>query len=310
MTTPQKIHFIAIAQPVMHDLAILQKARGAMITGSDSILAEPAKSKLDRHMLAPPATGWFPEKVHTGLDAVILGPEVGRDNPELQKALALKLKVYSYPEFIYSLSIDKQRVVVAGSYGKTMIALLILHVLNFHKRKFDYVVERTLPDLDQNVRLSDAPLVVIEGGDFMASSLDPTPAFLKYHHHIGVISGIEWQQSTAFPTKEEYTKQFTLFESSTPKGGTLIYFDLEPVIAALGKVNQQDVQYIAYKTHLGQTEDGKEFLLSSTKEKYALKITGKHNFQNISAAKEVLKKIGISSEMFYQAIPSFGSNSI
>ena len=153
-------------------------------------------------------------------------------------------------------------------------------------------------------------LVVIEGGDFMASALDPTPAFLKYRHHIGVISGIEWQESPAFPTKEEYTKQFTLFESATPKGGTLIYFDLEPVIAALGKVNQADVQYIAYKTHLGQTEDGKEFLLSSAKEKYALKITGKHNFQNISAAKEVLKKIGISSEMFYQAIPSFGSNSI
>ncbi len=58
---------------------------------------------------------------------------------------------------------------------------------------------------------------------------------------------------------------------------------------------------LPYKTHLSDVADGHEVLLSSEKKKIPLKISGKHNLQSISAAKEVVKKIGVTSEMFYQA---------
>ena len=308
MNIPKTIHFIAIGGPVMHDLAILLKRRGSVVTGSDIKVEGVSKSKLRDNNLLPTALGWFPDKIHGGLQTIVIGPEVTRDNPELQRAMELTLKVYSYPEFIYSMSSDKHRIVITGSFGKTMITLLILHVLNYHERSFDYVVGEVVHGLDHPVRLSEASLIIIEGQDFMASTIDPTPAFLKYQHHIGVISGIEWQQSMAYPTKEEYTRQFSIFEATTPKGGALIYFELEPVIAALSKVKHADVLYIPYKTHPSQNEDGQEFLIASSKEKFPLKISGKLNLQNISAAKETLKKIGITSEMFYQAIPSFGNS--
>ncbi len=307
MDKKKRIHFTGIGDPVMQALAIVLKEAGHNITGSEEILEDDLKRNRLKELGLLPGLGWFPDRVQANLDALIIGPGITSDNPELQRAVDIKIPITSYSAYIYEECKNKHRVVVTGSHGKTMITLLILHVLNFHKRKFDYVVAKEVPGLDHQIRISDAPLIIIEGQDGLASVLDSTTIFLKYKHHVGVISGIEWSQSEAFPSKEKYTHQFSLFESCTPKGGVLIYFDLEPVVTALSKVHQQDVLYIPYKTHPSTFEGGQEYLIESSSEKHPLKLTGKHNLQNISAAKETVKKLGITSSMFYEAIQTFGS---
>lgn len=305
-----KIHFTGISSPVMFDLAIALKSAGYDVSGSDAAVTDAnAKDKLLENGLLP-TPGWQPDKLKSDHVAVIIGPSVSGDNPEIHRALELKVPVHSYAEYIYQVCRNKHRVVVTGSHGKTMITLLILHVLRYHNRKFDFVLAKQVPGVKNTVQLTDAPLVIIEGQDGLASTLDPTTIFLKYNHHIGVISGIEWSPSTAFPSKAEYTRQFSLFESNTPKGGVLIYFDLEPVVTALAKVNQPDVLYIPYKTHATTYDGGKEYLVESSTERHPFKLTGKHNLQNISAAKETLKKLGITTAMFYEAIQSFGGETI
>src|SRR5690349_5406956 len=94
-------HFIAIGGAVMHQLASHLKAQGNTITGSDDAIFDPAKTNLEKLGLMPEATGWFPEKITTGIDAVILGMHAKADNPELMKAKELGIKIYSFPEFVY-----------------------------------------------------------------------------------------------------------------------------------------------------------------------------------------------------------------
>ncbi len=290
----------------MCDLAIALKEAGHHITCSDEEITGLAKSKLLKHNLLPNYVGWSIESLGERPDTVIIGANIKTDNPELRRAQELNLVVCSFPDFIYQQSIDKQRLVIAGTYSKTLIAGLIIHVLNFHKRRFDYAIGTQVVGWETQVKLSDAPLIVIEGQEFMASMLDSTPAFLKYHHHIGVISGIEWQVSETYPTKDEYVHQFSLFGTRTPKGGALVYLELDPVVAVLSAtMGRPDVLLVPYKAHPNVNEGGQEFLITSNKEKIPLKITGKHNFQNISAAQEALKRIGITPEMFYEAITSF-----
>jgi UDP-N-acetylmuramate: L-alanyl-gamma-D-glutamyl-meso-diaminopimelate ligase len=305
-----RIHFIGIGDPVMSDLAIALKTSGHVVTTSEGgSMDDLVHDKLQDFQLLPPI-GWQVERIQANLEGVIISPAIALDNPELKQAQALKLPVFSYPEFVRKESRNKHRIVVTGSYGKTMITLLILHVLNYHKRSFDYLLGRPVPGVKHSVRLSDAPVIVIEGQDVLASSLDPTPMFLKYQHHLGVISGIEWSESSAYRTKEDYTRQFSLFEKATPKGGVLIYFDLEPVVTVLGKVNQPDVLYIPYKTHPSQSDNGQEYLVESASERHPIKLSGKLNMQNISAAKETVKKLGITTPMFYEAIQRFGGDSL
>lgn len=306
----RKFHFAGVGSPVMFDLAIAMKKRGHQVTCSDAApLDALAKERLEEFGLLPNGA-WHPEKVAAGLDAFIISPTLPKDNQELQQAMALKIPVMSCPEFIHLECKNKHRVVVTGSHGKTMISILIIHVLKYHKRSFDYVLGRPVPGINDSVKITDAPIVILEGQDGPASTLDPTTTFLTYKHHIGIISGIEWFSSTASSSKEEYTRQYSLFEKATPKGGVLIYFDLEPVVTVLGKEPQPDVLYIPYKTHASQVENGQEYLVESSSERHPVRLSGKVNSQNISAAKETVKKLGITTPMFYEAMRQFGGESI
>jgi UDP-N-acetylmuramate: L-alanyl-gamma-D-glutamyl-meso-diaminopimelate ligase len=133
-----KIHFIAIGGSAMHNLALELSALGHEVTGSDDHIFEPSKSRLNAAGLLPPSEGWDPAKITTDLDAVILGMHAHPDNPELERVQEMGIKLYSYPEFLYSQSRDKTRVVIAGSHGKTTITSMILHVLGYHELEADF----------------------------------------------------------------------------------------------------------------------------------------------------------------------------
>ncbi|MBL7856565.1 MAG: peptidoglycan synthetase [Cyclobacteriaceae bacterium] len=301
----QKVHFIAIGGSVMHNLAIALKLQGHTVTGSDDEIFEPSRSNLSSHGLLPEQMGWLPEKLDASYDFVILGMHARKDNPELLKAQELNLKVLSFPEYIYEQSKDKQRIVIAGSHGKTTITAIIIHVLNYFKRKFDYVIGAKVNGIDHTVKLSDAPIIIIEGDEYLSSALDPTPKFLRFQHHVGLISGIAWDHANVFPTEEEYVKQFDRFADQTPKGGILFYNEQDPIAIMIGKKERNDVLEITFKSHAHATDNHGQIFLTNGKERYPIKIFGSHNLQNLSAAKEVLKKIGIAPDKFFEAISSF-----
>jgi UDP-N-acetylmuramate: L-alanyl-gamma-D-glutamyl-meso-diaminopimelate ligase len=288
----------------MHNLAIALKNAGHEVSGSDDEIFDPSRNTLIKHGLMPDKQGWRPEMLDQTFDAVILGMHARKNNPELLKAQELGLKIYSFPDYIYEQSRNKQRIVIGGSHGKTTITAIIIHVLNFAKHKFDYVIGAKVPGIENTVKLSDAPIIIIEGDEYLSSALDPTPKFLRYQHHVGLISGIAWDHANVFPSDEEYVKQFDLFADQTPKGGILIYCDQDSMALIIGKKERNDVLAIPYRSHSHVTEGGRTYL-TNARERYPVKIFGSHNFQNINGAKEVLKKIGISDEQFFAAVETF-----
>lgn len=302
-TTP-RVHFIAIGGSVMHNLALALHQKGYHVSGSDDIIYEPSKQRLREKGLLPENEGWFPEKITPALDAVILGMHARPDNPELKKAQEIGLKVYSYPEYIYSQSTNKQRVVIAGSHGKTTITSIILHVLQFHNKEFDYLVGAQIEGFELMVKLSDAPVIIIEGDEYLSSPIDRKPKFLHYHHHIGLISGIAWDHINVFPTMDEYVKQFDLFADASSKAGILIYSEDDALATVIGAKEREDVLSVEYKTHRHKIRNGITYLVTDQGE-VPVQLFGGHNMQNICGAKAVLNKIGIASEEFYKAIQTF-----
>ena len=301
----QKVHFIAIGGSAMHNLALALHQKGFQITGSDDEIFEPSKSRLQKAGILPENIGWFPEKITSDLDAVILGMHARTDNPELIKAQELGIRIYSYPEYIYKQSEDKQRVVIAGSHGKTTITAIILHVLKFHKREFDYMVGAMIEGFDTMVKLTnEAPVIIIEGDEYFTSPIDRVPKFLHYHHHIGLISGIAWDHINVYPTFDEYVQQFEAFADASPKGGILIFSENDDLAAFICRKERDDVSRIEYDAHKNDIVNGQTYLVSDFG-KIPVQIFGKHNMKNISGAQAVCNKLGISDEMFYKAITSF-----
>jgi len=298
-----RIHFIAIGGSAMHNLAIALHKKGFIVTGSDDSIFEPSKSRLASYGILPAKMGWDEQNITQDLDAVILGMHALLDNPELIKAQALGLKIYSYPEYIYEQTKDKKRVVIGGSHGKTTITSMILHVLNIHGKDFDYLVGAQLEGFDTMVKVTDsAPVIIIEGDEYLASPIDRRPKFHLYKADIGVISGVAWDHINVFPTYEDYKLQFDLFIDTIQADGKLIYCNADQDLVDLVNNNKSTVEKIGYNLPDYEIHNGITQLMP---DKLPLKVFGDHNLMNLSAAKLVCSALGITEEQFNVAIVSF-----
>jgi len=299
------IHFISIGGNVMHQLAIALHKKGHKITGSDDEIFDPARGNLASEGLLPTSIGWNSELITNNLDAVILGMHARENNPELLKAQELALPIYSFPEYIYRESLQKKRVVVGGSHGKTTTTAMIMHALKKCGIDFDYLVGAKLNGFDQSVRITDAPLIICEGDEYPASPIVKKPKFHFLFPHIAIITGIAWDHINVFPTFEIYLEQFIIFISKIEPGGTLIYNQSDPVLNQLVQSNpRKDIHYLPYQLPEHSIEKGITHI--TLEDAYGnLQVFGEHNLLNLKAAWLVCKLLGLSATAFLQAMQDF-----
>ena len=289
----------------MHNLAIALRLKGYEITGSDDEIFEPARGRLAKYGILPENEGWDAERIHKGIDAVILGMHAKADNPELLAARSLGLKIYSYPEYLYEVSKDKIRVVVAGSHGKTSITSMILHVLQQAGIPADYMVGAQLEGFEVMVKLTpEAKYMILEGDEYLSSTLDPRPKFHLYRPDITILSGIAWDHMNVFPTFENYISQFEQFLDLIEPDGTLVYCAEDEIVNRISQNVRKDIRTIPYGNLDYKVEEGKTKLLFN-KEEFPMMVFGKHNVQNIHGAWMVCRQMRVTDDIFLKAISTF-----
>ena len=291
------IHFIAIGGAAMHNLALALHLKGDTITGSDDEIFDPSKSRLSAYGILPKAFGWFPEKITTQLDAIVLGMHAKADNPELLKAQELGLKIYSYPEFLYEQSKFKTRVVIGGSHGKTTITSMILHVMHYFNRDLDYMVGAQLEGFDVMVKLTDDnDFIILEGDEYLSSPIDRRPKFHLYKPNIALLSGIAWDHINVFPTWKNYVEQFRIFVDSIVEGGSVTYNIEDTEVKKLVEGSENTIRKFPYQTPDISGENGITIL--ETEEVRCLLNIWKHNLNNLAGAKWICQQIGIDENDF------------
>ena len=301
----KKYHFIAIGGSAMHSLAIALKKSGDLVTGSDDFIFDPSLTKLKKAGICPDKLGWDPKKINLDLNAVIVGMHAKFDNPELLTAQKLGLKIYSYPEFLTQFSINKTRVVIAGSHGKTTISAMILHVLKYHDISIDFMVGAGIDGYENSVSLSKKnDFILLEGDEYLSSPLDLTPKFHHYKPQIALISGIAWDHINVFKTELTYQNQFNIFIESITPGGVLVYNQEDKILSDIVSISKSSVKKQSYGMPEHFTDSNVTYL-DTNEGALPLKIFGKHNLLNISGAKWVCQLMGVEEDDFYQAISNF-----
>jgi UDP-N-acetylmuramate: L-alanyl-gamma-D-glutamyl-meso-diaminopimelate ligase len=300
-----RTHFIAIGGAAMHNLALALHNKGYQVTGSDDAIFEPSKSRLERKGLLPIEMGWFPEKITSDIEAIILGMHAKADNPELLKAQELGLKIYSYPEFLYEQSKNKTRVVIGGSHGKTTITSMILHVMHYHNIDVDYMVGAQLEGFDTMVHLThENDFIVLEGDEYLSSPIDRRPKFHLYQPNIALLSGIAWDHINVFPTFENYVEQFEIFVNQITKGGILVYNEEDETVKKVAEEATNPIRKMPYVTPSYSVEDGTT-LLDTPEGPMPIEVFGAHNLNNLAGAKWICQNMGVDEAYFYEAIASF-----
>lgn len=303
-----KIHFIAIGGSIMHQLALILQAQGHDVTGSDDDIFEPSYSHLKTKGLLPQKLGWFPDRIDDTLDFVLLGMHAKADNPELLKAQSLNLKIYSYPEYIYAQAKEQQRIVVAGSCGKTTITAMIIHLLAQIGKPTSYLVGGKLVGYESNLKIApEAPIFVFEGDEYPTSVLNSEPKFLNYQPHIALITGIDWDHINIYPKPEAYLQVFQKLIDSMPKMGYIVYNDrdknLKKMLRKFKLADRHPKPFIRLKY---RTRAGKTWITDPvSKTKYPFNIFGAHNVDNLGFVLALCPLLGIDEQIFFEAMVSF-----
>ncbi len=302
----KRIHFIAIGGAIMHQLALALHNQGYAISGSDDEINDPAKTNLDKAGLLPIAFGWHPEKITNDIEAIVLGMHARADNPELLAAKKLDIPIFSFPEYVYETSKSKTRVVIAGSHGKTTITSMVMHILKEQVKwlDFDYLVGAKIPGFNQSVKLSTAPLIILEGDEYPASVEEKRPKIFFYHPHITVLSGIAWDHINVFPTYENYFNQFEQYLSGL-KPGTKLFYNAED--AEVNRVVASSAHHLIatpYSTPKFHYEDGTP-VLDTKLGPVKVGVFGRHNILNMQAAINVCMELGVPEADCYKAISTF-----
>ena len=300
-----RIHLIAVGGAVMHNLALALQNNHHTVSGSDDEIYNPARDRLAAAGLLPASFGWDAERITHELDAVIVGMHARLDNPELLRAQELDLPIYSFPAFIRKHSNDKKRIVVAGSHGKTSTTAMIMHILRKSNRQFDYLVGAQLDGFENMVQLSDAPVIVLEGDEYLSSPLDRRPKFLHYAPDLTIITGIEHDHINVFPEFAEYKEQFALLTETHRPSGKVFYFGEDEHLCDIMQNRDFACTCVPYYAFRSEVKAGKTIAFDAAGNPHPLQIFGKHNLENLRAAYLVCREYGVSEAEFWQAAETF-----
>nr|MBP9796383.1 peptidoglycan synthetase [Chitinophagales bacterium] len=121
---------------------------------------------------------------------------------------------------------------------------------------------------------------------------------------ITLISGIAWDHFNVFPTFENYTNQFKILMESLSPQQLLILNEEDQNINSLLNNSKVKAEIKKYSTPDYFLENN-AFHLQFENKVYIFEIFGKHNMQNMEAARLVCNALNIENDVFYSAMESF-----
>src|SRR5262249_2549645 len=147
---------------------------------------------------------------------------VPETNPEVAAAMASGAAIKSFPEVLADLSGDKETIVVAGAYGKSTTASLLVHCLQS-------AAAQTGDRIDPLCFIGASPftpatsaqcgrgnLFVLEGDEYPSSNTDARSKFLHYHPRHLLITPLAHDHINVFPTPADYVRPFAELMDITP----------------------------------------------------------------------------------------------
>ena len=301
------IHFIGIGGISMSGMAQVALTKGFKVTGSDR--AESAiTDKLAQHG-AVIHIGHSAQNVH-GADLVVHTAAVHEDNPEMQEAHRLGIRLVDRAEFLGAVMKEYPHAVgVSGTHGKTTTTGMLAHALMYADMDPTLSIGGELDIIDGNIRCG--------GGDcFVTEACEYTNSFLKFFPTIALITNIEEDHLDFFSGIEEIRQSFRSFAELTKgKGSVVAMRDDENVRKALEGEDELNIITYGMSSCADYYPAGIEykagfpsFDVMHGAEKVChleLNVPGDHNILNSLAVIAVCGLMGIEPETAARGVETF-----
>ena len=297
-----KLWFIGIGGIHMCALAMISRARGFFVAGSDRAenentarLRRAGIAVYQRHDAAQMAE----------FDAVIYTLAITKDNPEYLAAKRLGLPLFSRADYLgYLMHAHPSRIGVAGSHGKSTTTAMLGEIFDVAGRAPNVVC-------GAEMRRFGAPFAMCGGNDFIFEACEYGNSFLSLSPTLAVILNAELDHVDFFTDKDMLLRAFGSFAESAgqavvPADDAALQGALPegPLCFRFGLTEQADYRAAALSVSGGIYSFDLIFPRGAVG-RLTLGVAGLHNVKNALAAAAAADLSGVGAADILVALSGF-----
>ena len=311
------IHLIGICGTAMASLAGMLQQRGFQVTGSDNA-AYPPMSDFLASLGITVRQPFRESNLEPRPDLVIVGNAISRGNVELERVLNQRIPFQSMSQVVHDEFLqDKQRLVIAGTHGKTTTSSMLAWIFHYAGRAPGFLIGGIPENLGSSFGLGSGAEFILEGDEYDTAFFDKGPKFLHYFPDAVILTSVEFDHADIYKDLDEVKTAFKRLVNLIPQRGWLIAWDGHPnvdecVSRALCRVERygfaegsawriSDVQYLPAVTRWRVLHDNQPW------SEFEFSLAGEYNVLNATAAAAMAAGYGIGTDAIAGALREFRS---
>ena len=302
------IHILGICGTFMGSLALLAKARGHKVTGSDRNVYPPMSTQLATAGINL-IEGFDVSQLSINPDLIVVGNVISRGNPLMEAVLNKGIPYISGPQWLNENILQGRWVLaVAGTHGKTTTSSMLAWILDYAGFTPGFLIGGVPGNFPESARLGESDFFVIEADEYDTAFFDKRSKFVHYQPRTLILNNLEYDHADIFPDLEAIQRQFHHLLRIVPSEGLLIYPDKTPSIAEV--INQGcwcEKQSLGADWQISEKETG-EHEVSFKKQRmgcFTWNLSGKHNQMNALAAIAAARHVGVAPKIACEALSEF-----
>ena len=226
------IHVLGICGTFMGGLALLARALGHRVTGSDANVYPPMSTQLEQAGI-PLTEGWHPAQLDPAPDQVVIGNALSRGNAAVEHVLDRGLRYSSGAQWLAEEVLQGRWVLaVAGTHGKTTTASMLAWILEHAGLAPGFLIGGVPVDFGVSARLGGGPFFVVEADEYDTAFFDKRSKFVHYRPRTLVMNNLEFDHADIFADLAQIQRQFHHLVRTVPGTGLIV----APHEAALDEV--------------------------------------------------------------------------
>lgn len=294
------LHILGICGTFMGGIALLARALGHTVTGSDANVYPPMSTQLAAAGIGL-MEGYDASHLDPAPDLVVVGNAMKRGLPVIEYLLDRGLPYVSGPEWLKQhLLRDRWVLAVAGTHGKTTAASMLAWVLEDAGLQPGFLIGGVPRDFGISARLGEAPFFVVEADEYDTAFFDKRSKFVHYLPRTLILNNLEFDHADIFDDLGMIQRQFHHLVRTVPGSGLIIHPEGE---AALDQVLAMGCW--TPRESVGDGGDWSAELLAADGSRFAVyqkgepvgevqwELTGRHNVANALAVLAAARHAGV-----------------